>query len=76
MGSYVVFINTTATLNVSSAFQAPQAPGIKFSDTFGVWITGSGGVDSIINGTGGPVTSTNPGNRGTGGRRQLHRLTP
>jgi hypothetical protein len=61
MGSYVVFINTSATLNVSSAFQAPQAPGVKFNNVFGVWIAGSGGLDSIVNGTGGPVTSTNPG---------------
>ena len=61
MGSYVVFINTTATLHVTEAFQAPQAPGVKFNNSFGVWIAGSGGLDSIVNGTGGPVTSTNPG---------------
>jgi hypothetical protein len=61
MGSYVVFINTTATLNVTEAFQAPRVPGVNFTDTFGVWIGGSGGLDSIVNGTGGPVTSTNPG---------------
>jgi hypothetical protein len=61
MGSYVVFIDTTATLNVTEAFQAPKAPGVQFNDTFGVWISGSGGLDSIVNGTGGPVTSTNPG---------------
>jgi hypothetical protein len=61
MGSYVVFINTPATLHVTSAFQTPQVPGIKFNDTFGVWISGSGGLDSVINGTGGPVTSASPG---------------
>ena len=27
MGSYVVFIDTSATLHVTEAFQAPQAPG-------------------------------------------------
>ena len=58
MGSYVVFIDTPATLNVTAAFQAPQAPGVKFTDVFGLWIGGSGGLDSIINGTGGPATST------------------
>jgi hypothetical protein len=58
MGSYVVFIDTTATLGVTEAFQAPKVPGIAFSDVFGVWIGGSGGLDSIVNGTGGPVTST------------------
>jgi hypothetical protein len=34
---------------------------VQFRDLLGVWIAGSGGLDSIINGTGGPVTSTNPG---------------
>jgi hypothetical protein len=61
MGSYVVFIDTSATLNVTEAFQAPAVPGVNFSDTFGVWIAGSGGLDSIVNGTGGPATSTSPG---------------
>jgi hypothetical protein len=61
MGSYVVFNQTSATLHVTEAFQAPKVPGVTFSDVFGVWIVGSGGIDSVINGTGGPVTSTNPG---------------
>jgi hypothetical protein len=61
MGSYVVFIDTPATLRVTEAFQAPQAPGVQFHDVFGVWISGSGGLDSIVDGTGGPVTSTSPG---------------
>jgi hypothetical protein len=61
MGSYVVFIDTSATLYDAEAFQAPDTPGVKFSDVFAVWIAGSGGDDSIINGTGGPVTSTSPG---------------
>ena len=58
MGSYVVFIDTSATLNVTEAFQAPKAPGVKFTDTFGLWIGGSGGLDSIINGVGGAVNQT------------------
>jgi hypothetical protein len=61
MGSYVVFIQTTATLHDAEAFEAPQAPGVQFHNVFGVWISGSGGLDSIINGVGGPVTSTDPG---------------
>jgi hypothetical protein len=61
MGSYVVFIQTTATLHDAMAFQSPKTPGVQFHNIFGVWIAGSGGLDSIINGTGGPVTSTNPG---------------
>jgi len=58
MGSYVVFIDTTATLHVTEAFQVPQTAGAAFHDVFGLWIGGSGGLDSIINGTGGPATDT------------------
>jgi hypothetical protein len=61
MGSYVVFIQTSATLFNAEAFQAPHTPGVQFHDLLGVWIAGSGGDNSIINGMGGPVTSTNPG---------------
>jgi hypothetical protein len=61
MGSYVVFINTSATLFNAEEFQAPQSSGVQFHNIFGVWIAGSGGDNSIINGVGGPVTSTNPG---------------
>jgi hypothetical protein len=61
MGSYVVFIDTQATLNVTAGFQAPQAPGVQFHNVFGVWIGGSGGLDSVVNGVGGPATSTSPG---------------
>ena len=61
MGSYVVFIDTQATLFDAEAFESPETPGVQFHDIFGVWIAGSGGDDSIINGVGGPVTSANPG---------------
>jgi hypothetical protein len=61
MGSYVVFIQTPATLFNAEAFQSPKTPGVQFHDILGVWIAGSGGDNSIINGVGGPVTSTNPG---------------
>jgi len=61
MGSYVVFIQTPATLFDAEAFQAPQAPGVQFHDVFTIWIVGSGGFNSVINGVGGPNNSTNPG---------------
>src|SRR5450759_2505773 len=61
MGSYVVFIQTTATIYDDMAFQAPQTPGVQFNNLLCVWISGSGGLNSIINGVGGPCTSTNPG---------------
>jgi len=58
MGSYVVFIDTSATLYDAEAFEAPQVSGVQFHDVFGLWIGGSGGLDSVINGVGGPVTNT------------------
>jgi hypothetical protein len=61
MGSYVSFIGTPATLYDAEAFEAPTTPGVQFHNIFGVWIAGSGGDDSVIDGTGGSVTSTNPG---------------
>jgi hypothetical protein len=61
MGSYVVFIDTSATLNDAEAFEAPDTSGVQFHNIFAVWIAGSGGDSSIINGTGGPVNSTTPG---------------
>ncbi len=41
MGSYVVFINTPATLFDTQAFQAPDRPGVQFQNVFGIWIAGS-----------------------------------
>ena len=62
MGSYIVFIQTTATLFADAAFQAPKTPGVQFHDLLIVYLGGTGGDKSIINGVGGPVTSTsNPG---------------
>ena len=34
---------------------------MQLHNVFGVCISGSGRPDSVINGVGGPVTSTNPG---------------
>jgi hypothetical protein len=65
MGSYVVFIQTTATLFDAEAFQAPDTPGVQFHGLLAVYLGGSGGDQSIINGVGGPVTSTNNPGVGT-----------
>jgi hypothetical protein len=61
MASYVVFIQTTATLDNAEAFEAPTTAQVEFQDLVTVWLGGSGGDLSIIDGTGGPCTSTNPG---------------
>ena len=62
MGSYVVFINTSATLYDAEAFEAPSVPGVQFHNVFGLWIAGSGGLNSIINGVGGTATDTSDAN--------------
>jgi len=61
MASYVVFIQTTATLFDAEALQAPTTAQVQFQDMVAVWLGGTGGDQSIIDGTGGPCTSTNPG---------------
>ena len=65
MGSYIVFIQTSATLFAEAAFQSPSTPGVQFHGLLVVYLGGSGGVKSIINGVGGPVTSTNNPGIGT-----------
>ena len=62
MGSYVVFVETGASLQNAEVFEAPNTAGVQFHNIFALWEAGAGGDASIINGTGGPVTSTNPGN--------------
>jgi hypothetical protein len=73
MASYVVFINTNATLWDSMAYQAPNKPGVKFTDAGDLFITStcvvngncptpgqSGGLQSVIDGAGGSATDANP----------------
>ena len=62
---YIVFIQTPATLFDDAAFQAPKRPAVQFHDLLVVYLGGSGGDKSIINGVGGPVTSTNNPGIGT-----------
>jgi hypothetical protein len=59
MGSYIVFIDTSATLYADAAFQSPDTPSVQFHSLLVVYLGGLGGDKSIINGVGGPVTSTN-----------------
>ncbi|MGH3227846.1 MAG: adenylyl cyclase [Streptosporangiaceae bacterium] len=65
MGSYIVFIQTTATLFDAEAFEAPKSPAVQFHGLLAVYLGGTGGDQSIINGVGGPVTSTNNPGIGT-----------
>jgi hypothetical protein len=61
MCSYSNFSNTSATLYDTEGFEAPDKPGVQFNDLCTRYLTGSGGVDSVINGVGAAVTAAAPG---------------
>ncbi len=60
MGSYS-FFNQGVAIQDAMAFQAPKTPGVQFHDVFTQFLNGSGGINSVINGTGAAVNSTFPG---------------
>jgi hypothetical protein len=60
MGSYT-FFNQGVAIYASTAFQAPHTPNVQFQDVFTRFLSGSGGINSVINGTGAAVTSAAPG---------------
>jgi len=57
MGSYSYF-NQGVAIENSTAFEAPSSPGVQFHDLLTVFLNGSGGIQSVINGTGAAVSST------------------
>jgi hypothetical protein len=57
MGSYSFFDQGVAIEN-AMAFQAPDVSGVKFHDLLTVFLNGSGGIESVINGTGKAVSSS------------------
>jgi hypothetical protein len=57
MGSYSYFDQGVAIEN-SMAFQAPDTSGVQFHDLLTVFLNGSGGIESVINGTGAAVSSS------------------
>jgi hypothetical protein len=56
MGSYSYFDQGAAIQN-AMAFQAPDSPGVQFHDLLTVFLNGSGGIQSVIDGTGAAVDS-------------------
>jgi hypothetical protein len=66
MGGYAVFQatgnNDTNVVTDAETYEAPQAPGVVFTDVFSLYIDGPGtsGINTVINGTGGSATSANP----------------
>jgi Ricin-type beta-trefoil lectin domain-like len=60
LGSYSFFDQGVAIEN-AMAFQAPDTPGVSFKDLLTVFLNGAGGIESVINGTGAAVNSSNIG---------------
>jgi hypothetical protein len=61
MGSYSYF-NRGLPIRATSAFQTANPPGSELHDLLTVFLStaGSGGIDHVVNGTGGPSTIANP----------------
>jgi hypothetical protein len=57
MGSYS-FFNQGADIHNAMAFQVPRRPGVQLHDLLTVFLNASGGIDSVVDGTGAPVNST------------------
>lgn len=57
MGSYSYFDQGVGIEN-AMAFQAPDTSGVQFHDLLTVFLNGSGGIQSVINGTGAAVSSS------------------
>jgi hypothetical protein len=60
MGSYSYFDQGVSIEN-AMGFQAPVASGIHLNNLFTVFLNGSGGIESVVNGTGAAVSPTNGG---------------
>jgi hypothetical protein len=60
LGSYS-FFNQGVAIFAATAFQAPDTSGVQFHDVFTQFLNGSGGINSVINGTGAAVNSANHG---------------
>ena len=58
MGSYSFFTNP---VYATEAFEAPNTPGVQFHDIFTRFLNGLGGINSVIDGSGAPVTGADPG---------------
>jgi hypothetical protein len=60
LGSYC-FFELGIPIESATAFSVPQTPGVVLNDVFTRFLSGSGSIDSVVNGVGAPVTTDNPG---------------
>jgi hypothetical protein len=56
LGSYSYFDQGVAIEN-AEAFQVPDVSGVQLHDLLTVFLNGSGGIESVVNGVGAPVSS-------------------
>jgi hypothetical protein len=61
LGSYTYF-DLGIPIEASEAFEVPDTPGVQMNDLVTIFLStaGSGGIESVINGTGGSVSIANP----------------
>jgi hypothetical protein len=55
------FFELGVPIEASTAFSVPDAPGVRLHDILTRFLNGSGGIQSVVNGTGAPVTQAQPG---------------
>ncbi|GGM12850.1 adenylyl cyclase [Nakamurella endophytica] len=60
MGSYSNF-DQGVDIHASTAFVVPRTPGVQLRSLLTVFLDGSGGIDSVVDGIGAPVTSAQQG---------------
>jgi hypothetical protein len=60
MGSYC-FFELGLPIQSATAFSVPNTPGVQLNDVFTRFLSGSGSIDHVVNGTGAAVTAANPG---------------
>jgi len=60
MASYC-FFNQGIDIFASEAFKVPGTPAVQLHDILTRFLNASGGINSVVNGTGAPVTAAQPG---------------
>jgi hypothetical protein len=60
MGSYS-FFEEGVPIESATAFLVPATPGVQLHDLLTVFLSGSGGIESVVDGTGAAVTAASPG---------------
>jgi hypothetical protein len=60
LGSYCYFDQGIA-IEATQAFEVPDTPGVQLNDILTRFLNGSGGIESVVNGTGAAVDAASPG---------------